>query len=266
MYTQGIDPGLDLSDIDEVIQTVEYCNQLPVHQRHPYGGELVFTAFSGSHQDAIKKGFAAQEQRNDQLWAVPYLPIDPADLGRSYEAVIRVNSQSGKGGFAWVLEQDQGLKLPKRMQAHFSKHVQDLADELGRELFADDIWQVFRKVYCQEEPQHFQLEEYEETRGPDGTRIFAGKIGVDGKVQTVSGRGNGLISSVVATLADSFGVELEVRDYSEHAMGAGSDARAAAYVECSTPDGRTVWGVGIDEDIATASVRAVLSAANGIGI
>ncbi len=264
MYTQGVDPGLDFSDIDEVIQTVEYCNQLPVHQRHPYGGELVFTAFSGSHQDAIKKGFAAQEQRNDQLWAVPYLPIDPADLGRSYEAVIRVNSQSGKGGFAWVLEQDQGLKLPKRMQAHFSRHVQDLADELGRELFAEDIWQVFRKVYHIEGPQHFQLEEYEETRGPDGTRIFAGKIGVDGKVQTVSGRGNGLISSVVATLAGSFGVELEVRDYSEHAMGAGSDARAAAYVECAGPDGQTIWGVGIDEDIATASVRAVLSAANGL--
>ncbi len=264
MYTQGVDPGLDFSDIDEVIQTVEYCNQLPVHQRHPYGGELVFTAFSGSHQDAIKKGFAAQEQRNDQLWAVPYLPIDPADLGRSYEAVIRVNSQSGKGGFAWVLEQDRGLKLPKRMQAHFSRHVQDLADELGRELFADDIWQVFGKVYHIEGPQHFQLEEYEETRGPDGARIFAGKIGVDGQVQSVSGRGNGLISSVVATLAGSFGVDLEVRDYSEHAMGAGSDARAAAYVECATPDGRTVWGVGIDEDIATASVRAVLSAANGI--
>src|SRR6186713_1987772 len=147
MYTQGIDPGLDFSNIDEVIQTVEYCNQLPVHQRHPYGGELVFTAFSGSHQDAIKKGFAAQEQRNDQLWAVPYLPIDPADLGRTYEAVIRVNSQSGKGGFAWVIEQDQGLKLPKRMQAHFSRHVQELADELGRELHAGDIWEVFQRVY-----------------------------------------------------------------------------------------------------------------------
>ena len=262
MYTQGIDPELDFSDIDEVIQTVEYCNQLPVHPRHPYGGELVFTAFSGSHQDAIKKGFAAQEQRNDELWAIPYLPIDPADLGRSYEAVIRVNSQSGKGGFAWVLEQDQGLKLPKKMQAHFSRHVQELADELGRELQAGDIWGVFRKAYRLDAPQHLQLVDYEETRGPDGARIFAGKIEVDGKVQSVSGRGNGLISSVVATLKDGFGVEIDITDYSEHAMGAGSNARAAAYVECKTSDGRTIWGVGIDEDVATASVRAVLSAAN----
>ncbi len=264
MYTQGIDPGLDFSDIDDVIGTVEYCNQLPVPARHPYGGELVFTAFSGSHQDAIKKGFAAREKRNDELWAVPYLPIDPADLGRNYEAVIRVNSQSGKGGFAWVLEQDRGLKLPKRMQAHFSKYVQELADELGRELFAEDIWHVFERIYRLEEPQHFQLVDYEEARGTDGSRIFAGQIGVDGKVQSVSGRGNGLISSVVSTLAESFGVVLEVRDYTEHAMGAGSDARAATYLECVAADGRTVWGVGIDEDIATASVRAVLSAANAI--
>jgi 2-isopropylmalate synthase len=263
MYTQGIDPGLDFSDIDSVIQTVEYCNQLPVHPRHPYGGELVFTAFSGSHQDAIKKGFAAQEAKNDPLWEVPYLPIDPADLGRSYEAVIRVNSQSGKGGFAWVLEQDQGLKLPKKMQAHFSKFVQELADSEGRELNAADIWAVFERVYKLGAAQHFQLVDYEENRASDGTRIFAGKIAVDGQAQSVSGRGNGLISSVVATVAETFGVALEIKDYTEHAMGAGSDARAAAYVECTSPDGKTVWGVGIDEDVATASVRAVLSAANG---
>ncbi len=264
LYTQGIDPGLDFSDIDEVIQTVEYCNQLKVPERHPYGGELVFTAFSGSHQDAIKKGFAAQGTRNDQMWAVPYLPIDPADLGRSYEAVIRVNSQSGKGGFAWVIEQDQGLKLPKRMQAHFSRHVQDLADELGRELQAADIWQVFQRVYRLEGAQHFQLLDWDESKGPDGTRLFAGKIGVDGKEQSVSGRGNGLISSVCATLAETFGVQLEVRDFTEHALGSGTDARAAAYVECTGPDGKIVWGVGIDEDVATASVRAVLSAANAL--
>lgn len=262
MYTQGVDPELNFSDIDEVIQTVEYCNQLPVHPRHPYGGELVFTAFSGSHQDAIKKGFAAQERRNDQLWSVPYLPIDPADLGRSYEAVIRVNSQSGKGGFAWVLEQDQGLKLPKKMQAHFSRHVQALADELGRELQAADIWQVFRQTYRLDAPQHLQLVDYEEAKGSDGTRIFAGKISVDGNVQSVSGRGNGLISSVVATLREGFGIAIDVRDYSEHALTGGSDARAAAYVECVTGDGQVVWGVGIDEDVATASVRAILSAAN----
>jgi 2-isopropylmalate synthase len=262
LYTQGVDPELDFSDIDEVIQTVEYCNQLKVAERHPYGGELVFTAFSGSHQDAIKKGFAAQETRNDPLWAVPYLPIDPADLGRDYEAVIRVNSQSGKGGFAWVIEQDQGLKLPKRMQAHFSKHVQELADELGRELQAADIWDVFRRAYRLEGEQRYQLIDWEEGRAGDGTRLFSGKVGVNGREQSVSGRGNGLISSVVATLKDGFGVELDVKDYAEHSLGQTSNARAAAYVECVLPDGRTVWGVGIDEDVATASVRAVLSAAN----
>jgi 2-isopropylmalate synthase len=262
MYTQGIDPGLDFSDIDAVINTVEYCNQLPVPVRHPYGGELVFTAFSGSHQDAIKKGFAAQEAKNDPLWEVPYLPIDPADLGRSYEAVIRVNSQSGKGGFAWVLEQDQGLKLPKRMQAHFSRHVQELADSEGRELHAGDIWAVFKRVYKLDTPQHFQLVDYDESRAANGDRIFTGKVSVDGKQQSVSGRGNGLISSVVATLGDAFGLSLSIEDYSEHAMGQGSDVRAAAYVECRTGDGKTVWGVGIDEDVATASVRAVLNAGN----
>lgn len=264
MYTQGLNPGLDFSDIDDVIKTVEYCNQLPVHPRHPYAGELVFTAFSGSHQDAIKKGFAAQEARNDDFWEVPYLPIDPADLGRSYEAVIRVNSQSGKGGFAWVLEQDQGLKLPKKMQAHFSRHVQQMADETGRELQAEDIWDVFQRVYCLNTPQHFQLLDYEETRAPNGERIFAGKITVDGQEQSVSGRGNGLLSSVVSTLQDSFGLKLDIADYSEHAMGQGSTVRAAAYVECVTDTGKTVWGVGIDEDVATASVRAVLSAANAL--
>lgn len=262
LYTQGVDPELDFSDIDEVIQTVEYCNQLKVAERHPYGGELVFTAFSGSHQDAIKKGFSAQAARNDQIWSVPYLPIDPADLGRDYEAVIRVNSQSGKGGFAWVIEQDQGLKLPKRMQAHFSKHVQELADELGRELQASDIWDVFQRAYRLAGEQRYQLIDWDEDRASDGTRVFSGKIGVGGNEQTVSGRGNGLISSVVATLKDSFSLELDVKDFAEHSLGQNSEAKAAAYVECSLPDGRTVWGVGIDEDVATASVRAVLSAAN----
>ncbi|MCH4892226.1 2-isopropylmalate synthase [Sphingomonas sp. SFZ2018-12] len=262
MYTQGIDPGLDFSDIDAVIGTVEYCNQLPVHPRHPYAGELVFTAFSGSHQDAIKKGFAAQAARNDQVWNVPYLPIDPADLGRSYEAVIRVNSQSGKGGVAWVLEQDKGLKLPKRLQADFSRHVQALADATSRELNADDIWGAFERAYRLDGAQPITLEAYEETRAPDGDRIFAGCIVVAGERRSVSGRGNGLISSVVAALREACGIELDVADYSEHAIGKGSDVRAAAYVECVDADGRTHWGVGIDEDVATASVRAVISAAN----
>ena len=263
MYTQGVDPGLNFSDIDKVIETVEYCNQIPVHQRHPYGGELVFTAFSGSHQDAIKKGFAAHDQQNDELWRVPYLPIDPADLGRNYEAVIRVNSQSGKGGFAWVLEQDQGLKLPKRMQAHFSRYVQQKADEVSRELNAADIWEVFRNAYHMQTPnRRFRLVDYDETRASDGTRLFTGTIEVDGTEQRVSGRGSGLISSVLATLKDSFGLEMEVLDYSEHALASGTEARAAAYVECALPDGRIVWGVGIDPDVATASVRAIVSAAN----
>ncbi len=264
MYSQGIDPGLDFSDIDGVIETVEYCNQLPVHPRHPYGGELVFTAFSGSHQDAIKKGFEAHGTQNDELWRVPYLPVDPADLGRSYEAVIRVNSQSGKGGFAWVLEQSQGLKLPKRLQVDFSGRVQRLADALGRELNAGDIWDSFRQAYSIDvENPTFALVDYEETRASDGARLFAGTITVGGREQKVSGRGKGLVSSVLTTLRQTFALSMEVLDYSEHALGKGTDARAAAYLECALPDGRIVWGVGVDEDIATASVRAILSAANG---
>ncbi|HUD92395.1 2-isopropylmalate synthase [Sphingobium sp.] len=263
MYTQGIDPELDFSDIDEVIQTVEYCNQLPVHPRHPYAGELVFTAFSGSHQDAIKKGFAAQEARNDLIWNVPYLPIDPKDLGRDYEAVIRVNSQSGKGGVAWVLQQDKGFKLPKRMQADFSKVVQALADQSSRELNAADISAAFESHYCMTDDQPYALIDYHES-GAAGDRIFTGKITHDGGERSISGRGNGLISSVLAALRDELGVTLEVADYNEHAIGAGTDVNAAAYVECRTPDGRTVFGIGTDSDVATASVKAVLSAANGI--
>lgn len=265
MYTQGINPGLDFSDIDEVIQTVEYCNQLPVHPRHPYAGELVFTAFSGSHQDAIKKGFAAQEARNDQIWNVPYLPIDPKDLGRDYEAVIRVNSQSGKGGVAWVLQQDRGYKLPKRMQADFSKVVQALADSSSRELNAADIGEAFEAHYCLSGEQPYALIDYHES-GQAGDRIFTGTIAHKGVERSVSGRGNGLLSSVLAALRDAFGVELEIADYSEHAIGAGSDVNAAAYVECRALDGRTVFGVGTDSDVATASVKAVLSAANGIAV
>lgn len=263
MYTQGIDPGLDFSEIDRIIETVEYCNQIPVHPRHPYGGELVFTAFSGSHQDAIKKGFEAHDVQNDEFWRVPYLPIDPADLGRNYEAVIRVNSQSGKGGFAWVLEQGQGLKLPKKLQVHFSRHVQHLADELGRELNSEDIWHAFQNAYYLEPAgATFELVDYEESRASDGTRLFAGTITVGGKRQNVSGRGKGLVSSVLATLKQTFGLDIEVLDYTEHALGKGTDARAATYLECALPNGETVWGVGIDEDVATASVRAILSAAN----
>ena len=265
MYTQGIDPELDFSDIDEVIQTVEYCNQLPVHPRHPYAGELVFTAFSGSHQDAIKKGFAAQEARNDLFWNVPYLPIDPKDLGRDYEAVIRVNSQSGKGGVAWVLQQDKGYKLPKRMQADFSKVVQVLADQSSRELNAADISAAFDDYYHQTGDQAYSLIDYHES-GSAGDRIFTGKIVHEGGERSISGRGNGLISSVLAALRDELGVVLDVADYNEHAIGAGTDVNAAAYVECRTADGRTVFGIGTDSDVATASVKAVLSAANAVAV
>ena len=260
LYTQGVDPGLDFSDIDRVQKTVEYCTGIATHPRQPYVGDLVFTAFSGSHQDAIKKGFAAQERRNDGLWEVPYLPIDPADLGRSYEAVIRVNSQSGKGGVAWVLEQDRGLKLPKRLQADFSRHVQTVADATGRELHADDIWRAFEAAYLR--PGAITLDDYAETRAANGDRIFAGTLLVDGVARSVSGRGNGLISSIVAALADRCHIALDVLDYNEHAIGHGSDAQAAAYVECRTAGGATVFGVGIDADVATASVRAVIGAAN----
>ncbi|UIJ44060.1 2-isopropylmalate synthase [Sphingomonas cannabina] len=264
MYTQGIDPGLDFSDIDEVIKTVEYCNNIPVHPRHPYAGDLVFTAFSGSHQDAIKKGFAAQEARNDDLWDVPYLPIDPKDLGRDYEAVIRVNSQSGKGGVAWVLEQDKGLKLPKRLQADFSRHVQAFADQTSRELDAADIWRLFETTYLPGAGDRITLTDYEES-GQPGDRLFIGRVRVDGAERSISGRGNGLISGVVAALAEATGQALEVVDYNEHAIGHGTDVQAATYLECRTPDGRTVWGVGIDSDVATASVRAAIGAANAAG-
>jgi 2-isopropylmalate synthase len=261
MYTQGVDPKLDLSDIDGVVNTVNYCTNIPVHPRTPYAGDLVFTAFSGSHQDAIKKGFAAQEAKNNTLWEVPYLPIDPADLGRSYEAVIRVNSQSGKGGVAWVIEQDKGLKLPKRLQADFSRHVQAYADETSRELNAADIWGLFERTYMPQADDRVELRDYEESSA-SGQRVFIGRVAIDGEERSISGRGNGLISGVISAIAESTGPTLDVVDYNEHAIGHGADAQAAAYVECRTAEGKTVFGVGMDTDIATASVRAVLSAAN----
>jgi 2-isopropylmalate synthase len=261
LYTQGVAPGLDFSDIDRIVNVVGYCTNLPVHPRTPYAGDLVFTAFSGSHQDAIKKGFAAQAERNDEYWEVPYLPIDPADLGRSYEAVIRVNSQSGKGGVAWVIEQDRGLKLPKRLQADFSRHVQALADRAGRELDAGDIWRLFETTYLPGSADRIALRDYDES-GAAGDRLFVGRVAVDGAERSIAGRGNGLISGVVAALAAAGIPELDVVDYNEHAIGHGADATAAAYVECRLADGSTIFGVGIDTDVATAGVRAVLSAAN----
>ena len=267
LYTQGIDPGLTFPSIRDVVKTVEYCNGLPVHPRHPYAGELVHTAFSGSHQDAIRKGFAAHERRNDGVWEMPYLPVDPADIGESYEAVIRVNSQSGKGGVAWVIEQDRGLKLPRAMQVDFGRRVQFLADETKRELTAEDIWRAFVQAYHVDDVERFALVDYESgfRRGAGAERIFTGRIRHGNRDVAVSGRGNGLVSAVLAAIAEAFGVELSVMDYQEHALRRGSDAKAAAYLQCVRPDGSQVFGVGIDEDVATATVKAVPSAASAAG-
>ncbi|MBP7252170.1 MAG: 2-isopropylmalate synthase [Alphaproteobacteria bacterium] len=266
LYSQGVDPELDFSNLDEVVKTVVQCTQIPVHPRHPYAGELVFTAFSGSHQDAIKKGFAVQAQRNDEFWDVPYLPIDPADLGRSYEAVIRVNSQSGKGGIAWVLEQDKGLKLPRPLQIHFSQVVQKLADTTSRELTAADIWGAFQSAYHLDGAQHFMLLDYQQSGAlsAGNKRQFSGRLTVDGKERTIAGQGNGLMSSVTAALKADCGIDLDIVDYQEHAIGHGSDVQAATYVQCKDAVGRQVFGVGIDPDVATASVRALISAANSV--
>jgi len=270
LYTQGVSPNLDFSDMREVVNTVVHCNNIPVHPRHPYAGELVFTAFSGSHQDAIKKGFAAHEKRNDGYWEMPYLPIDPADLGESYEAVIRVNSQSGKGGIAWVLEQSHGLKLPRRFQVDFSRKVQEITDASAKEVSGDDIWQAFQSAYHLTGPQAYELIEYEHA-GPvrsDAKRTFVGRIIKDGIETSVVGHGNGLISSAVRGLNAHYDLGLEVVDYAEHALRSdktigGTESQAVAYVECRAGD-RTLFGVGIDHDVATASIKAVLSAANAL--
>jgi len=266
LYTQGLHPNLDFSNIDEIIKTVEYCNDLPVHPRHPYAGELVFTAFSGSHQDAIKKGFEAQSVRNDELWNVPYLPIDPADLGRSYEAVIRVNSQSGKGGIAWVLEKDHGLKLPKKLQVNFSQTVQSMSDDLGRELTSEDIWDAFQKRYYISVDGTYKLIQHKEKLAKDGggKRLFAGRISKGDQEYSIQGSGNGLISAMVNALSEDMNIHLDIIDYSEHAVGSGSHAKAAAYVECSVDGKDRIFGVGMSQDVATASIRAILSAVNSL--
>lgn len=266
LYTQGVSPELDFSDIRSVVNTVIHCNNIPVHPRHPYAGELVFTAFSGSHQDAIKKGFAVHETRNDGVWEMPYLPIDPADLGESYEAVIRVNSQSGKGGIAWILEQDKGLKLPRRLQVDFSRKVQEIADATGKEMQAADIWHAFEDAYYLKGTPKYELVEYIDSgaRRAGVDRLFAGRIIHDGIETPVTGRGNGLMAAAVDALNAAYALGIEVLDYHEHALSRGTDARAVAYVECRTADDRKVFGVGMDVDSATASVKAILSAANAL--
>ena len=263
LFSQGIDPGLVITDIDEVVRTVEHCNQLPVHPRHPYAGELVYTAFSGSHQDAIKKGFEALAKRNDTLWEVPYLPIDPKDLGRTYEAVIRVNSQSGKGGVAYVMKADYGLDLPRGLQIEFSKRVQEVADRTGKELSSADIWSLFEETYLRRDG--VVLNDYSLLPEPRaGERRIAATIAVDKVERRIEGVGNGPIAAFVDALRRDCDVALNVLDYHEDAVSAGADAQAAAYVQIRDGGDSTLYGVGMDSDIVTASLRAVASAATRV--
>ncbi len=260
MYTQGVEPMLDLSDIKEIVSTAEYCNQLPVHPRHPYGGELVFTAFSGSHQDAIKKGLAALKASNSKLWEVPYLPIDPLDIGRSYEAVIRVNSQSGKGGVAYLLQADYGIDMPRLLQVEFSGVIQKLADETGKEIASSIIWTEFQREYLA--AGKFELiEQHMLPSSTPGQRVIEAKVRVNDEIKTITGSGNGPIAALVDALKTGLGVNLEVADYREHALGTGSNATAAAYVQTKV-NGQTLWGVGLDKSVYDASLKAVLSALN----
>jgi 2-isopropylmalate synthase len=259
LFSQGVDPGLDLRDVREIVRTTEYCNQLPVHPRHPYGGELVFTAFSGSHQDAIKKGMAAMQGSNSGVWEVPYLPIDPQDVGRSYEAIIRVNSQSGKGGIAYLLQTDHGLDLPRRLQIEFAPVIQRIADETGKEITSDVIWSAFQREYLA--PGKVEFVQHTSLPTGEGHRRLEARVKWDGQERRIEGEGTGPIDGFVHALRDLSQAAIEVVDYREHALGRGADTKAAAYVEASV-NGKTVFGVGIDPNIVVASLRAVASAVN----
>jgi 2-isopropylmalate synthase len=271
LFSQGIDPMIDFTGIDEIRRTVEYCNQLPVSERHPYAGDLVYTAFSGSHQDAIKKGFermavdaeAAGKTVDEIVWGVPYLPIDPKDLGRSYEAVIRVNSQSGKGGVAYLLKSEHSLDLPRRLQIEFSGVVQHRADTDGGEISAEEIWTIFNDEYLPSTDAQWgrlSLKGHQNVAAVDQLDSLQATIILDGEEQVIHGTGNGPIAAFVGALS-SKGFDVRVLDYHEHALSAGGDARAAAYLECSVA-GEVFWGVGIDANIVTASLKAVISAVN----
>ena len=253
LYTQGVAPGLDFSNIDEIRACVEHCNQLPVHPRHPYVGDLVYTSFSGTHQDAIKKAFA--NRRDGDLWDMPYLPIDPKDLGRSYEAVIRVNSQSGKGGISYLLETEYGIDAPRRLQIEFSQVVQAVMDVQGREMSAADLWQVFEREYRLDgrELEHYRLDE-----DGDGRVRLNARVRFDGSAVELRGHGNGPVDALAAALQAACGAEVQVLDYHEHAIGSGAKARAAAYIEMRIGT-RRLYGVGIDADIVAASFKALLS-------
>jgi 2-isopropylmalate synthase len=255
MLTQGIDPQLDFSNINSVMREVEYCNQLPVHPRHPYAGDLVFTAFSGSHQDAIKKGFHAMKQSNDPEWAVPYLPIDPADLGRSYEAVVRINSQSGKGGVAFLLEKDHGVSLPRRLQISMSQKIQKVADETGKEISSPEIWDVFETNFLKPK-NNFAYQSHTSSTKDDVNELEV-KMVMNSKEVTVSGTGNGPIDSFVNGLSKELGINIKISDYHQSAISSGSDAQAAAYIELEK-DGQTRWGVGINPNTTRASFEAII--------
>ena len=267
LFSEGIDPRLDISDIDALRRTAEHCNRLPVHERHPYAGDLVYTAFSGSHQDAIKKGFAALyaeseaagRGRDYEQWEVPYLPIDPAHVGRTYEAVIRVNSQSGKGGVAYIMETEHGFSLPRRLQIEFSKTIQGIVEDTGTEISPGAMWDAFSSTYLPDEPR-IALRSHELTSTGDGAATVTAQLTMDGDAVTVSGSGNGPIAAFVDALRSVDDSGLDVVDYSEHALGVGADAVAVAYVETTGADGTVRWGVGTDPNIITASFRAVLSA------
>jgi 2-isopropylmalate synthase len=265
LFSQGIDPEIDFSDIDEVRRTVEHCNQLPVHPRHPYGGDLVYTAFSGSHQDAIKKGFEALERDaaaagvpvREFAWGVPYLPIDPLDVGRSYEAVIRVNSQSGKGGVAYVLKSEHHLDLPRRMQIEFSRVVQEIADVGGGEIAPARIWELFRATYL-DAVTPLELVSYTSASGVVDT--IEAVVRWEGQTRTIRGEGNGPIAAFVHALR-ALDVDARVLDYAEHATSAGEEAQAASYLEVAV-GGRVLWGCGLHPSIVTSSLRAIVSAVN----
>lgn len=260
MYTQGVNPQLDFSNITPIMREVEYCNQLPVHPRHPYVGDLVFTAFSGSHQDAIKKGMADRRANPDAVWDVPYLPIDPLDVGRSYEAVIRVNSQSGKGGVSYLLEQEHGIELPRRLSIEFSQVVQEVAERTGREITSQMIYQAFSDEYL-EQRVPFALVNHRLSSEPDSPKVtLDAVIEESGTRQTLKGEGNGPLAAFVKALAAA-GHDVEIIDYHEHSRGQGADAEAIAYVEVRI-DGKAVFGVGNDESITSASMKGVLSAIN----
>ncbi len=263
LFTQGIDPQLDLSDIDAIRRVAEECTGLPVHQRHPYAGELVYTAFSGSHQDAINKGFKARDKANSPVWEVPYLPIDPADVGRSYEAVIRINSQSGKGGVAFVLERDHGLELPKPFQAEFARVVHDHADREGRELAPGEIWLFFQRTYLAD--GRMQVVDYSTVPVSKGQRALTATVIVGGTEKIVQGIGTGPVDAFVHALEKDLGVMVKIKDYHEHAIGQGSEAQAASYVAVARADGAVVHGAALDASVTMAALKAIASALNRAG-